>query len=352
MATSNRKCSLTACSSSWPLQTYKKQGILKVIECALQRKDDDMQTRMQTILDSQGEQSLIEMHKNCYCSYTSKEHIKRLLGKKRKEGRVDIDDAPAARMRRSQVTDFDFKSQCLFCANVCEQLNPKHSERWNRVVQCERVGMKNAPPFKDIVLQHCGDRNDSWGSEVAIRCHGVHDLAAAEAQYLLKCYNDFRKVPVQTKQTPFIDDSALQSLVGEMFAGRKQCTWTSLELHSTFVAYGGSLTRKQVFTYLGDDVVVLSIQGCASVVGFREFVGKILKLSTVDSIDEESEDILIRKITTEARGIPSNNKQYDLEDFTSSKTKKKPSATLLRFISKLVSYGKITKASMSLSEAI
>ena len=108
MATSNRKCSLPTCSSSEPLQIYKKQGILKVIECALQRKDDDMQTRMQTILDSQGEQSLIEMHKNCYCSYTSKEHIKRLLGKKRKEGRVDIDDAPAARMRRSQVTGFDF----------------------------------------------------------------------------------------------------------------------------------------------------------------------------------------------------------------------------------------------------
>ena len=64
----------------------------------------------------------------------------------------------------------------------------------------------------------------------------MHDLAAAEAQYHLKCYNDFRKVPVQTEQTPFIDDSALQSLVGEMFAGRKQCTWTSLELHSKYVA--------------------------------------------------------------------------------------------------------------------
>ena len=64
----------------------------------------------------------------------------------------------------------------------------------------------------------------------------MHDLAAAEAQYHLKCYNDFRKVPVQTEQTPFIDVSALQSLVDEMSAGRKQCTWTSLELHSKYVA--------------------------------------------------------------------------------------------------------------------
>ena len=90
-----------------------------------------------------------------------------------------------------------------------------------------------------------------------------------------------------------------------MFAGRKQCTWKSLELHSKYVAYGGSLIRKQIFTkrivYLGDDVGVLSTQGCASVVGFWEFVGKILKLSTVNSIDEEGEDILVREITTEAR---------------------------------------------------
>ena len=356
MATPNRKCSLSTCSNSGPLQTYKKQGILKLIECAFQRKDDEMQTGMQEVLDLHGEQSSIEMHTNCYCSYTSKEHIKRYLRKKRKEGSVDSDDAPATRMRRSQVTDFDFRTQCLFCANVCEQINPKHPERWNRVIQCERMGMKNAPPFKDIVLQHCGDRNDSWGREVALRCHGAHDLAAAEAQYHLRCYNDFRKVPSQTEQTPFIDDSALQSLVSEMCAGRKQCTWTSLELHDKYVAYGGSLTRKQMFTklvtYLGDDVVVLSIQGCASVVGFREFVGRILKLSAVDTIDEDGEDVLVRKITTEARGIPSNNKQFDLGDFTCSKTKEKTSITLLRFISKLISNGKVTKASMSLAQSI
>ena len=115
MATPNRKCSLSTCSNSGPLQTYKKQGILKLIECAFQRKDDEMQTGMQEVLDLHGEQSSIEMHTNCYCSYTSKEHIKRYLRKKRKEGSVDSDDAPATRMRRSQVTDFDFRTQCLFC---------------------------------------------------------------------------------------------------------------------------------------------------------------------------------------------------------------------------------------------
>ena len=311
---------------------------------------------MQAVLDLQGDQASIEMHKTCYCTYTSKEHIKRLLAKKRKEGTSDSDGAPAARVRRSQVTDFQFKTQCLFCASVCEPLNPKHPERWDRVIQCERMGIKGASPFKDTVLQQCSDRNDSWGREVAIRCHGVHDLAAAEAQYHLRCYNEFRKVPAHTEQTPFIDDSALQSLVDELFAARKHCTWTSIELHDKYVAYGGCLTRKQMFTklvtYLGDDVVVLTIQGCASIVGFREFVGKILKLSKLETTDEEGEDVLVRKITTEARGIPGNNKQYDLGDFTFSKTKENTSATLLRFLSKLISNGKVTKESMSLSQSI
>ena len=44
------------------------------------------------------------------------------------------------------------------------------------------------------------------------------------------------------------------------------------------MSYGGQLTQKQMFTklvtYLGGDVVVLNIEGCASIVGFREFVVK------------------------------------------------------------------------------
>ena len=70
-----------------------------MIECAFQRLDDEMRTTVQAVLDSQGEQASMEMHKNCYCSYTSKEHIKRFLAKKKKEGRADSEDAPTTRMR-------------------------------------------------------------------------------------------------------------------------------------------------------------------------------------------------------------------------------------------------------------
>ncbi len=77
------------------------------------------------------------------------------------------------------MKEFDFKKQCLFCAEPCEPVKPKHPDRWDHVVQCEREGIKGAPAFKQVVLQCCDDRIDAWSREVSMRCHGVHDLAAA-----------------------------------------------------------------------------------------------------------------------------------------------------------------------------
>ena len=122
-----------------------------------------------------------------------------------------------------------------------------------------------------------------------------------------------------------------------------------------YAGHGGQLTQKQMFklvTHLAENVVVLSIEGCASIVGFREFVGKILKVSKVDVVDEEKEDALLRTIITEARQLKSNNKTYDLGDFTHAKTKENTSATLLRFVTKLISDGDITKTSLSQSQSL
>ena len=79
----------------------------------------------------------------------------------------------------------------------------------------------------------------------------------------------------------------------------------------------------KLVTHLGDDVILLCIEGCASIVEFQEFVGNIMKVAKVDNVDEEKEDALVRKITAEAHGIQSNNKNYYLGDFTHAKTKQK-----------------------------
>ena len=92
----------------------------------------------------------------------------------------------------------------------------------------------------------------------------------------------------------------------------------------------------KLVTHLRDEIVVLNIDGCASVIGFQEFSGKILKVAKVDSEDDEMEDTLVQKIVTEASKIPSN-KDYNLNEFSYIKVKEQTSATLLRLISKLVS---------------
>ena len=49
-----------------------------------------------------------------------------------------------------------------------------------------------------------------WSKEISMRCHSVHDLAAAEGQYHVRCYDNFRKVPVQTDQILIAEDEALK----------------------------------------------------------------------------------------------------------------------------------------------
>ncbi len=78
------KCLLSTCSKPGPLKTFKLRAVKKVIECAIERHDDATCSKIQAVLDSQGEQASIDLHKNCYCSYTSKDHIRNLVAKKRK----------------------------------------------------------------------------------------------------------------------------------------------------------------------------------------------------------------------------------------------------------------------------
>ena len=206
------------------------------------------------------------------------------------------------------------------------------------------------------MLGYCISRNDAWSSEVYLRCHGAHCLAEAEAQYHLRCYDEFRKGNVHVHQTLTIDDNSMRLLIDDLYANQQLRTWTTPELYDMYVSFGGQLTLKQMFTklvnHLGEHIIVLRMDGCASILGFRELVGKMVKVVKLDSAEEEEEDGLVRKIKREAHVIPFNNKEYDIGDFTFTKTQQQTSATLHRFISKLVSNGEITKASLSLSQSI
>ena len=67
----------------------------------------------------------------------------------------------------------------------------------------------------------------------------------------------------------------------------------------------------KLITSLGNDVIVLNIEGCASIVRFRDYRSKTFKVTKLDSVDEDKEDELMRKIKTEVNGILTSTKSYD-----------------------------------------
>ena len=93
--------------------------------------------------------------------------------------------------------------------------------------------------------------------------------------------------------------------------------------------------RVKLTDYLADGIIVIRCDGCASLIGFKGFVGSMMKLVKVNGDDEESEiDAIIRMIRKEARGVKkSSNLFYDLSNFTHRNTVGQTSATLLSFVS-------------------
>ena len=110
----------------------------------------------------------------------------------------------------------------------------------------------------------------------------------------------------------------MKLVIDDMLANKLLQTWTTLELYRMYL--GGPLSRQQMLTnlttHLGDDIVVVRMEGCVSAVGFRELVGKSLKLVKDESVDEESFGSVIIQVRSEARAVQQSNATYDLGDFT------------------------------------
>ena len=175
----------------------------------------------------------------------------------------------------------------------------------------------------------------------------------------LRLSADFMAIPQYTDlnpQTNLCDGDPMKLVIDDMLANKLLRTWTSLELYEMYLGLGGQLSRQQMLTnlttHLGDDIVVVHMEGCVSVVGFRELVGKSLKLVKDKSVDEESISYVIRQVRSEARAVQHSNATYDLGDFTYNNTIQQTSATLLKLVAELVSNGEVTKKSLSLTQAI
>ena len=97
-----------------------------------------------------------------------------------------------------------------------------------------------------------------------------------------------------------------------------------------------------VTAHFGDKLIVLHIEGCDSLVGFKAILGMG---------DDDELDKLVRKIRSEVMA-KRRNVEYKLSDYVHHKVIEGNSATHLRLVSSLVSGGAITQPSLTLAQCI
>ena len=83
-------------------------------------------------------------HKNCISSYCFKDHLQRLLKKRKKD---EASEEEPKRLRSS--TTFNFREHCLFCGEPCSlEPSKKHPDRWRKAYLCRTGGEKGRKPQK------------------------------------------------------------------------------------------------------------------------------------------------------------------------------------------------------------
>ncbi len=350
---SSKTCIFQPCSGKAPWINCKSKSIERIVQCS-RNKNDLYHEILQKKIDREDD---IWCHKGCYCTYTSNT---------RRKGRKRPSSCPPQcdRLLKSSVPMFtreDFKHKCFFCTQPCFPKDHKNPSRWRRWIQCETESLcDDEPTFKDKLLDICDERQDDWSKEIYVRLQAVAtSLPAYDGRYHLDCYNNFRKVPKDSTQAdsckPLLDQP-LQSVVQYMNSQTTVVTWTVAELYDKYVGASGHLTRKQMLHnlcgYFGEDVVVLSVPGCETEIGFRKIVGKTLKI-TKKSFTDHDDDItnIVSRITSEVTSIPMP-RDYKLSDFHYEQTIKDTSVTLLQLISQLISDGQITKKVLTLAQCI
>ena len=127
------------------------------------------------------------------------------------------------------------------------------------------------------------------GRQLQCNIHNKEDLA--DAQYHKRCYNNFMKIPKHGDLScSVLFENIMKTVIDDICSNQNRLIELR-ELHSMSASFGGQLSRKQIFgkliDSLRDDIIM---EGCASIIGFRKYVGQSIHL-VVYSVDEEKYNI-------------------------------------------------------------
>ena len=163
---------------------WKTCGIVGIRTLISRNKErgDAIHIQLESLLASDGDSASVSCHKSCYSLYTSVSRNVSGSNKRKPSGLLSCEEPPE-RVSRSQVPEFVFKQDCLFCGETCVPKNLKNPGRWVPVSQCETETRPSQPRFKQVILDICDDHRDDLSREVEVRVNGAQtDLPAV---YLL-----------------------------------------------------------------------------------------------------------------------------------------------------------------------
>ena len=154
---------------------------IKSIITSSQQRNDNLCHNLEIKLVENPELT-ISCHKTYVSTYTSKEHIKRMLTKRGISDEGSSFCTPPRVPRRSEISEFEFKKHCFFRGEICKPKDSKNPTRWRKVIQVKTVGAPGKVPLKNAILQKCEERNDEVSQVVHVRLSSISDLHAANAQ--------------------------------------------------------------------------------------------------------------------------------------------------------------------------
>ena len=182
---------------------------------------------------------------------------------------------------------FNFLTHCFFCGDKCQlKPDPRHPNRWKRVVKCQTAEQGDRHNFKQSILNVCEERKDVQAEEVRIRLEGaVSDLHAADALYHKTCHDQFmskrsRSAASKSTSTTESSDQAFL-LVAKELETNKSRIWNSVEVFQLYQTCSGiHLNRRSLIMklvdYFGQDLLVLSGNGVANILDFRNKASNVL----------------------------------------------------------------------------
>lgn len=286
-----------------------KRGLSSLIEASKERNDG-----IHKLLSSS---SHITVHVNCRKKYTAKQNIKA-----RKRELAERDSSPAT--LRSNVTPFNLKSHCIFCAQEIDQPNNKLPKNRRRVVcKVTTYGMC------ENIKRYCDERQDEWGNEVKRRICTLSDLIAAQASYHTDCFTSFKTITKSNERgRPKIESCAtvfdrLCSVLDE----NDECQYTLDELKNIMLQiaentehlYSDKHIKDLLRERYGSNLLCTTLPNKACIFTFRSTADKyfIDKWHSERESDPEDEKLRIVKAAATIIRDDIRGKFYNLNEYSS-----------------------------------